>query len=477
MEYIGEGALKYNAFSDITIPANVLTIDASAFSGGDGSFKSWLRTVHFEEGSQLENIGDYAFSKCSALQTIALPSGIKNIGVRAFAQCALNDVFIPKSIEIVGKEAFYYNFNGGLQGVVFEDSSQLRKIDEGAFAKNFALATNKFRLPTSALDDFLYWLAAGVGVGSGQTKYAEGASTHILTAKYTAQYRYTLSDNDVKVIDNYISEHSYSDGRPSYIVIPDTLDGQVIKGIKERVPMGLFYANRLAELELPTQLEYIPVNCFKYNALTNVELPEKLFFLGEAAFYGNRLSSLTLPNLTTSGFAGWIIHDHDSNKDSLITKTNGKYVAIDLWSSYTAAYAVKFTDHSGRLLKIDTVKHYAAASPPVAPERVGYTFMGWDKDYTNISQGLTLSAMYERNTSVAIDDKDAKGISIYPNPVSGGRLCLKTDEPISSIVIYDSAGKVVYTSSKSAYSIDVSHLRSGVYVIKINRTFKNLLIL
>jgi len=87
----------YGAFADCTalisieIPASVETIEASAFKNC-----TWLGTVTFEQGSHLKTIGgghsNYgyyygAFAYCTALTSIEIPASVETIEASAFQNC------------------------------------------------------------------------------------------------------------------------------------------------------------------------------------------------------------------------------------------------------------------------------------------------------------------------------------------------------------------------------------------------------
>jgi hypothetical protein len=61
------------------------------------------------------------------------------------------------------------------------------------------------------------------------------------------------------------------------------------------------------------------------------------------------------------------------------------------------------------------------------------------------------------------------GLSIYPNPVSN-RVSISAAESIDRMRIYDLTGKLVKQASphKAAFSVDVSGLSKGVYLVKLN---------
>lgn len=58
-------------------------------------------------------------------------------------------------------------------------------------------------------------------------------------------------------------------------------------------------------------------------------------------------------------------------------------------------YEVIFKDSDGTVLKTAIVKEGKTAAAPNNPSKNGYTFKGWDKDITNISHNLEVTAEYE----------------------------------------------------------------------------------
>lgn len=58
-------------------------------------------------------------------------------------------------------------------------------------------------------------------------------------------------------------------------------------------------------------------------------------------------------------------------------------------------FNVIFLDNQGVILKVEQVIEGKNAQPPNAPLIAGYTFTGWDKDYSVIKEDLTVKALYE----------------------------------------------------------------------------------
>lgn len=68
------------------------------------------------------------------------------------------------------------------------------------------------------------------------------------------------------------------------------------------------------------------------------------------------------------------------------------------------------------------------------------------------------------NTSTVIE-----GLSLYPNPVSNGRVNISTKiDGEKEIIIFDLLGKKVLQTRLSTRELNISNLMPGVYIIKIN---------
>ena len=75
---------------------------------------------------------------------------------------------------------------------------------------------------------------------------------------------------------------------------------------------------------------------------------------------------------------------------------------IILWSDgekpaeEPAVYTVTFQDFDGTVLKTETVKSGESATAPDDPSREGYTFVGWDRDFSAITKDTVIKAEYLR---------------------------------------------------------------------------------
>jgi len=65
-------------------------------------------------------------------------------------------------------------------------------------------------------------------------------------------------------------------------------------------------------------------------------------------------------------------------------------------------YTVTFRDWDHTQLKVETVPEGEDATPPTEPTRDNYVFVGWDTDFTEVSEDLTVTAKYEFDVNYSL---------------------------------------------------------------------------
>ncbi len=200
-----------------------------------------------------------------------------------FSDNDLTSVSFPASIETVGQYAFASN---KLVEISFAASSNLRAINGGAFRNNNGLQRVVF--PTHADPAFVCYKNSAGDV------FNPGEAFEDLTDNYYALVPYTLTSDDVEVVDGYIKNCSY-DFTSKSIIIPAELDNQVVTGIADYNYYGsrVFYEKGLVSITFPNTLEYIGNNALARNALTVVGLPASIVTIRSMAFYSNDLATVT----------------------------------------------------------------------------------------------------------------------------------------------------------------------------------------
>lgn len=104
----------------------------------------------------------------------------------------------------------------------------------------------------------------------------------------------------------------------------------------------------------------------------------------------------TLPTeVTRAGFAfaGWYANsDFTGDRVYVIApEATGNKI---FYANWTSEFTVTFKGHDGNVLKVETVPTGGDATPPEHPTREGYVPDGWDGSYTNVTSDRTLTAQY-----------------------------------------------------------------------------------
>ena len=75
-------AFSGKPIESVTLPSTLRSIDDYAFS-----YATALESVRFSAGCAPTSVGSYAFTGCTALRTVELPSSVTRIGDYAFSEC------------------------------------------------------------------------------------------------------------------------------------------------------------------------------------------------------------------------------------------------------------------------------------------------------------------------------------------------------------------------------------------------------
>ena len=128
----------------------------------------------------------------------------------------------------------------------------------------------------------------------------------------------------------------------------------------------------------------------------------------QSVFHGGAATAPANPTRTGYTFTGW---------DKAFTNVTANLVVTAQYSANT--YTVTFKDWNGTVLKTQQVQYGGAATAPANPTRVGYTFTGWDKAFTNVTADLVVTAQYSANT-YTVTFKDWNGTVLKTQQVQYG---------------------------------------------------------
>jgi hypothetical protein len=139
----------FQAPARMCIPSSVQELSRRCFS-------IRLLAVTFEYGSKLSFFEEAAFSECSSLTSICIPSSIKTLGVSSLSGCRSLLMITFESASIVSCMD-NYAFSGSSLSCICIPAS-VEKIGEGCFASCHSLSVVMFESGSkvSVLDDFAF---------------------------------------------------------------------------------------------------------------------------------------------------------------------------------------------------------------------------------------------------------------------------------------------------------------------------------
>ncbi|MCR5781173.1 MAG: InlB B-repeat-containing protein [Clostridia bacterium] len=90
-------------------------------------------------------------------------------------------------------------------------------------------------------------------------------------------------------------------------------------------------------------------------------------------------------------------------------------------------FTVQFLDEDGTLLNKQSVAYGMDAATPASPKKTGYSFVGWDQEYTNVTSAVTAKAKYARKTFTVTFVDPSGNVMGYPQKVLYGNSAVPPD--------------------------------------------------
>lgn len=129
VKILGKTLIGDNAFAGTGVENVELSDDITTIKSG--TFDDCTELVNIKLPRDLTEIESYAFWRCKKLETIQFPDNLREIKRNAFAGTGLQEVDIPKGIDLIGEGAFSYCKD--LKTVIIEGNTYM--ADE-VFAKS-----------------------------------------------------------------------------------------------------------------------------------------------------------------------------------------------------------------------------------------------------------------------------------------------------------------------------------------------------
>ena len=408
--------------TNLVIPAQ---INGKVVTGiGDNVFTGRkIETVTFEEGSQVNSIGNYTF-KNTPLTSITFPDTLTSIGNNAFENTWLTNVTIPSNITTMGSYAFANSPK--LETVSIEDGN-LKSINSYTFYSCTALTSVKI----------------GEGVNYiGESAFAECSS---LSKVEIPNSLTSIGTNTFKNCTNLVTLGLIDNTEENKVIIPSNL---------KEIGTEAFYYSGIKEVVFKEGIEKIPAYAFKYaTVLTKVTVPSSLKTIEKEAFY-------YCSKLTTFGLAGHI------EENVIIIPSNVTSIGQDSFTYVTAMTTLKIEGSKENPVDIGVQAFYRTSS--LKTVEIGYAknigsdaFGAYSTNY-NLTTVKIESAEYiapyafgycENLTDVTINSVKKLDYSVF---INSGLTEITIPGDITSI------GTNCFGNSKVNITIEKNKLDSGI---------------
>ena len=381
-EKVKYGKLYYRLSEDGTAVVTYESNDTENYSKLSGEV-SVAKTVDYKGMEYtVQGVSLYAFRHATGITKVNLPNAIKRIEGKAFYNCSnLEQINIPSYMEELADDAFkgtkLYNNNIDKDGAVYYDGCLLAmtksvegeyKVKEGTrLIANWAI-TGQEGLTSLVLPEGLLCLCKEA------VNDLENLTTLTLPSTL-AHFGSAILNNCGSLTDIY----NYAE-EPYDLVGVDVFEGldksnctlYVPKGSKEAYSKEVYWS-AFPIMEMAPEVFYV----------TFLDWDGKEFGTQEVE-KGKDAKDKYNPWRIGYVFTEWDKSFENVQSDMTVTALYEKQ-----------KFLVSFVDWDAHHLGEQYVEFGESAIAPDDPERDGYTFIGWDTDFSIVNQQLYITALYE----------------------------------------------------------------------------------
>lgn len=386
---IGNYAFSYcRSLTNITIPSSIVSLGNSIFE------ESSLQSVTFGDSIQLASIPDHAFASCKSLTQIVLPDSVKAIENQAFDTCShLTSITLPEGLERIGKWAFA---DSALRELTIPKT--VTAIDPNAFQYSKFAGSNDSIIRYDGTPE--QWRKKfGLSGILSEMRYSHTVIFHTNTTTTTIpdqtvyDSEYVTKPTETLTKDGYLFDGWYTDEACETNKFEFDENGKSKTAVSGNLDL---YA------------KWISNKCtvaFNTNGHGGAISPASVA-------HGTKVSAPASPSEYGYNFEGWYTDANGNNPfnfDTLITTD------ITLFAKWTPkSYKVTFKTDKDTPYHEQSVAYKNFATKPSAPGKTGYIFDGWYEEDcpdkfnfgTAITGDITLYAKWTVNTYTVTVNND-----------------------------------------------------------------------
>ncbi|MDY0063990.1 MAG: leucine-rich repeat protein [Bacilli bacterium] len=439
---IGDYAFAYcEELPQIILPNSIKSI-------GSFAFLNCKKITNITLPAELENLGENAFSNCSSLESIVIPDGVRSIGYQTFHQCSsLETVTLGAQTIEISERAFYEATN--LSNIVFND--QLERIGKNAFS-----ITNikEFILPDSLVIIEDYALSNGVAekiyIGKNLQYFNLNNAKHEIMV--SSENPFYSSVDGILYSKNGKNLICYPYDKTSNIIIPDGTETVLTNALTTQTNIeNIYFPESISIIE-----EYAIANCANLISVS-IANPNAPLLKNYNFIESNNDWLLYVPIDSSPNYADWLVEtariktillscsvlfdiqggtviegevaqsvQHGKGAVAPVVEKAGYALTWDRSFDYivesivtvkaiwTLLIEVNFDPFGGTLVSGNLQQQVPLGSAAIAPvlEMENFTFAGWDQSFDNITQQITITALWEFSLFKWRINSDMDGIII-----------------------------------------------------------------
>ena len=314
VEYIGKGIFNSKTFESLLISSNIVDFNKLSFDGAT------IGSLRFAEDCGYETISKTNFGNCK-IEKLTIPKSVKTISNDAFYKCGIKELCFEEGTELneIGERAFK---NNDFERLDLTPCKLLTKANREAFCGNRLLVSvDMTDVPIEELSTMMFCHCDSLKefriskytktIGTEAFEYdseLEDINLGDVAQVYTMAFRmcdkinvddYILSSGTTKdgyiynEFENHVSLIGYT-GEPEKLMMPDTINGKPVTDIVWTAHM-VFRNQTINSIKFPSKLEFISLGAFQYTKVEEIsEFPKTLRYIGCWAFSGCCFDEVTL---------------------------------------------------------------------------------------------------------------------------------------------------------------------------------------